>query len=96
MMLSALALMNVIALLAGTLARRRRGWEKRRGGLLKALAVATGIAAPALWLLLDWPLTGLSFSGQISPYVAAAFVANIALTFAYNIVKGKPIESVDA
>jgi formate-dependent nitrite reductase membrane component NrfD len=97
MVLSLFALANTAILLAGALARRKREpGAKKRGGLLMILAVACGIATPIIWLAHDWPITGLSFANSWTPYVAAAFVANAALTFAYNIVKGKPVESVDA
>ncbi|MDR2611067.1 MAG: InlB B-repeat-containing protein, partial [Clostridiales Family XIII bacterium] len=88
---SAFAFVNAILLAAGALMRRKRGDEtdKRKGrGLLQAFALITGIATPVIWFALDWPFTNLTFANQWSPYVAAAFVANVGLTLAYNFRKG--------
>ena len=63
---------------------------RKKGRLLKALAIIAGVLTPIVWLILDWPLRHMVWFNYSTLWVAIMFLATMALTLAFNLRKKGP------
>ena len=63
---------------------------RKKGRLLKALAIIVGAITALVWLFFDWPLQSMVWINSWTPWVAIAFAATMALTLAFNLRKKDP------
>jgi len=63
---------------------------RKKGHILKILAVIAGIITPIVWYILDWPLTNMVWINHSTPWTALVFIITMILTLAFNLRKKYP------
>ena len=61
----------------------------RRSSLVKALTAVFGVVTLVAWLAHDWPLKGMVWTNNVTPFVMALFIVWIVITALYNVRKNK-------
>jgi amino acid transporter len=95
LLLSLIAVIIAVLLIAGTTGKRRKDDEidayrdddedrKKKGRILKVLAVIAGILTPVIWLILDDLSQPIAWINQWTLIVGIVFIVHLVLFFSYK------------